>query len=371
MKFSVYTRDLLDALKPVVKCAAIKPMTPILTAVKITADDRNITFEATDHNVAASSKIPANVETDGAVCVNARYLLEVVNKLPGEVTTFFAAEKFLEVTSEGSTFDLLIFNVQDFPTPRFPTEPMIPVSKMLFKEMLSKTLFAVAKDEDRPVFKGVNLATKKTPEGAKVIQALATDTKRIAAFLGCYVRGDDTPDFNIVVPVNPLRTILAELDDDPECPVYLIPGEHFLAVKFNNFCFKTRLIDGEFPPTDKVIFFDTQGQATFFTKEFKSVIDRAKVVAKQSDYKVVILKISEDTITVTAENETCGRFSQTVEATCNGEIIIGFNFDYLSDFLNAVGTTKVNLRFNEKYDSIKMIGVGDEDYLYVVTPVRL
>ena len=42
MKFFIYTQDLIDALRPVVKSAAVKLMKPILAGVKITADGSKV-----------------------------------------------------------------------------------------------------------------------------------------------------------------------------------------------------------------------------------------------------------------------------------------------------------------------------------------
>ncbi|MBR1645235.1 MAG: DNA polymerase III subunit beta [Selenomonadaceae bacterium] len=371
MKFSVYKNDLLDALKPVAKCAALKPQTPILSGVKIVAGDGKVTLTATDFNVAAQAVIPANVEMDGEVCVSARYLLEIVNKISDEVITFDADENKLNVSSGGTNFDVPIFNAQEFPTTKFATEPAFKVRSALLKEMLTKTIFAVDKGAaGRPLFEGVNIFTKPT-DGGVLLQALATNTHRIAAFFGGHVSCDNAPDFNVVVPVNALYTILAELGGGEE-PVTIVPDGQTLIFHVNNLRLKTRLIEGEFPPVDRVLYPDTENQMYCNTGELKNAVETAKVVSKHGEYNAVTLKITNGAINVVADSNECGNFSTYVEAQATADLEIAFNADYLSDFLKTVGTRKVCMRFNGKHDPVQLFGENEDDrYIYVVTPVRV
>lgn len=368
MKFSVYTIDIRDALKSVVKCADVKNNTPILSTVKITAEDGKLTLAATDYNVAALVVVPANVEASGSVCVKAKYLFDVIGKMPEDVTTFTADENSCEITSGGALFTVLVFNPQEYPRINFPIDDGFKIQASLLKEIIRKTLFAVSNDNSRPIFNGVNLVTKFKPDSGTLLQAFATNTSRIAAFLGGHVSGEAN-DFNVIVPAKALGDIAGELNSDSS--VSIIRDGNWLTFKFDNLCYKTRLIEGEFPPTANVL--DVQGDITavFNTKEMKAALNAAKLVAKESEYKTVHLKFSENRIAITADNPDCGNFSTAVDAQCNGELEITFNVFFLTDFLNVADCTRTQMKLSNKLNPAEMRDVEGTDYLYVVTPVRV
>ena len=365
MKFTVYKNDIRDAIKLVAKCAAIKPMTPILSSVKITADNGKITLEATDFDLAAQAVIPANVEIDGAACVEARYLLEIVLKLPDDTVTFQPNDKFLEVTSGGAHFNLLTFDAADYPSPKFPTEKSFAIRSPILKKMIRQSVFAASKDDDRPIFKGVNftLADNK-------IRAVATNTHRIAVFK-TYINAD-CDSFNVVVPAPALRILEPYLSDEVSDNVTISADEKVFAVHVDNIFFSTRLIEGEFPPIERILDVEKTTTAEFLTVELKHAVDRVGLVAKTGDYHAVTLSLEPDCITLKAESETRGIVTESIEARCSDELDITFNFDYLADFLNAADAQTTLASFGGKFDPAKFVDKDDPnpEFVYVVTPVR-
>lgn len=375
MNFHVYTKDLLDCLKTVAKCADPKPQTPILSAVKISADEGKITAEATNFNLAAQVVIPANIEVGGVVCVNARYLLEVVNKLPEDVTSFTLEGNALHVSSGGQHFNLLTFDAKDFPSPKFATEPKLDIRVGVFKDILSKTIFAVSNEDGRPAFKGVNFQTKKVGEVGYSLQVFATNSHRLACYLGAQIpkRESDAEEFNIIIPPDALRMVNAAVSNNPDSFITLIHDGQTLTFKFDNVSIKTRLIEGEFPPVDGLLNDDNRTDTAIFnTLELKSALDAAKLVAKTADYNMTRLRFSENRIEIFAESFDRGNFSATVEAKCDRELEIGFNVDYLLDYLGAAHCSKVRMKYGDNVTSIKMSDpdVPDE-FVYIVTPVRI
>lgn len=376
MNFSVYTNDLVENLKPVVKCAAVKPNVPVLSAVKITADQSrgHLIFHATDFNVSAMSVIPASIYEGGEVCVDAKYLLDVAAKLPEATVTFVTRDNFLNVNSGGSIFDLLTFNTSDFPTPKFSTEPAINIRANVFKDALNKTLFAVSKGIDRPVFTGVNIRTEPIGEFGTRLRAFSTNAHRIAAFSAGIRTEDNVPDLNIVVPAKALQTINGFLDDDPESTVSLVPENKMLGIKFDNLRFKVRLIDGEFPTPEKTLVDESRDmEATFFAAEIKPVLESAKLVAKSTEYNVVTLEFGDNEITVSAQSNERGNFSSTISATCAAGLERSFNVDYLLDFVRAADCNKIRVKFGaDEYSPIELCNSDEPDrFTYVVTPLRM
>lgn len=377
MKFACYTKDLLDDLKNVAKCADPKTQTPILSAVKITADDerKRLVLEATNFKVAAQAVIPANIEVGGTVCVNARYLLEVVGKLTDDVVTFTLEGNSLRVDSGGSKFNLLTFDAKEFPTPKFAEEPELNVRAATLKDMISKTIFAVDKtDNSRPVFKGVNFQAKRAGSGY-VFQAYATNTHRIACYLGGRISANDSnvDGFNVIIPADFLRMINAAVGNNPDNFIRIIPEDQKVTFKFDNVRYSTRIIEGEFPPVDRILYDDNRtGTATFYTKELKAALEQAKLVAKNAEYNQVILQLSDNRIEVTADSNDCGNFSKGVEAKCDADLKIAFNVDYLLEYLSAATCNKICMNYGDKVTPVELADAdGFGEYIYIATPVKI
>ena len=120
MKFTCYTQDIRDALKFAVKCAATKkPDIQILIAARLTADDGKLTIATTDFNLGALVALPVNIAENGSCAVNAKFLLDVVSKFDNDTVTFDDASGRLNVQSGATSFNISVFDADDFPTPKF------------------------------------------------------------------------------------------------------------------------------------------------------------------------------------------------------------------------------------------------------------
>ena len=84
--------------------------------------------------------------------------------------------------------------------------------------------------------------------------------------------------------------------------------------------------------------------------------------------------LSKELLLISSQNAEEGEARETVETDFAGEDTdIGFNAQYLQDFLNVVGSEKVMFEFRDGNSQAQLKPVGDEkqDYKYIVMPMRL
>ena len=178
MKFTVSKKEIADALKFVNKACAVKSNTPILSGIYLSAAESRLEMQATDNTLGIIAKIPVNVEETGATVILGKKLFEVVTKLGGEIVTISTNESLVEISSEGTKYNLLKLDAEDFPKIRQEENLQsftLPQRKL--KNLIRRTYFSAdfSKDASRPIFTGVLFKS----DGERLTLA-ATNTHRLA-----------------------------------------------------------------------------------------------------------------------------------------------------------------------------------------------
>ena len=365
MKFHVYTNEIRDALKIVTKCADPKPQTPILAAVKIDVDDKKLTLSANKFDIAAQVFLPVNCEEPGSVAVNAKLLNEVVNKFGGDTITFNDENGMLGARSEATKFQLRTFEVADFPTPNFDCDGYAKVRAKFLRSILRQSSFATDKTDGHPLFQSVNLTVTD-----RTITAVATNSHRISRAVSTVSNSD--VNFIVNLPAASSKWLETALPDDFEVPVQIGSDGKSFVVKFANVAFRTRLIEGEFPPIDRLLDEEKPIVTRFNVREFKDALNRVFIISRSADYGVVTLELHEDKIVISSASADAGNVEATVQATAadDTDFIISFNGAYLLDFLNATEAKEIDARFSDKIEPAHFVEPDNDGYIYIVTPVR-
>lgn len=360
MKVIVSKSDLQDAINAVTPAVAVKSSTPILGGVFFCAENSALTVRATNFQLDITAKIPANVESAGATVTTGKFLQPIVNKLSGEIVTLESADN-LTVKSEAASFNLLTMDASDFPKPASdqPTGSF-RISGTALRKLITQTAFACGDDQTRPHFSGVHF----TVDGTN-IRAEGSDARRIA------IANDttfDSANADFIVPANTLKAFAPALVRQ----VVTVDIFHSaVAFAFDNVHFLSRLVDGTFPPVDKIIPASTATSATVDATELKAALERVRVIAKETNYKTVACIFTQDGLEISSNEQNIGRVIEHVDADVSGAVInIAFNFNYLLDGLKAAGGDRIKFGLNGELEPAALKNPDDTDFLYIVTPLR-
>lgn len=368
MKFSCYKSDLVEALSFVSRAAAVKPMTPVLSGVFIhTEGSAGVELQANNNSTGIAAKIPVNVEVPGATVVNAKRFFDFARNMPDDTITLTLEDNTLALESGGAHVDLLTMNPDDFPKIKAEEMPnTFKVRVPVLAELIRRTVYTVAKDESRPVFTGVNFIFR-----GEDITAVATDTHRLA-----FAKGKLAEDcgniFEFVIRSDTLRDLSARLDSrDAAETVTINYNGKSAAFTFNNVFVTTRIIEGQFPPYDRVIPKESVLHVKVNTAELKEAVKFVSGMSKETEYNTIKFDIARDGIDISANSPEVGGASKPVEADVDGDdLIIKFNVDYISDVLKVVTDEKLLLEFNDRYSPAKITEPGNDNFIYIATPVR-
>ena len=365
MKFTVARKEIADALKFVNKACAVKSNTPILSGIYLSAAESRLEMQATDNTVGIIAKIPVNVEESGATVLIGKYFLEIISKLTGGTVTISTNENFAEISSEGTKYNLLKLDAEDFPKIRQEENlQTFTLSQKKLKNLIRRTYFSAdfSKDASRPIFTGAlfKLDGEKLTLAATNIHRLAVMSEKVSAPID---------EVKFLVPAKILQEISAMLGDDGEIEInYTGKTANFI---FANYLVTARLIAGIYPPFERLLNEEKNIFATVEVAEFKNALERVAIIAKESEYETVALKFADNELKISATSLSIGKAEEFISAEIDGgELEIAFNVNYWLDVLKVLDAEKIVIGLTKPLAPVDVKIVGDDSFHYVVTPVR-
>ncbi|MDJ0841649.1 MAG: hypothetical protein QNK37_34395 [Acidobacteriota bacterium] len=135
----------------------------------------------------------------------------------------------------------------------------------------------------------------------------------------------------------------------------------------------TRLIDGQFPDYERVVPKENQICLEFIRLDLVRIVKRMKILSGDKS-KLVQVACSRDKVWVSLKNAS--ESAQDIIAVDyeGSELSIGFNVDYLLDFLLNMRDEKVQIRIrDEATQGLFTVSseIHDLDYKHVIMPMRL
>ncbi|MBQ3442893.1 MAG: DNA polymerase III subunit beta [Selenomonadaceae bacterium] len=368
MKFSCYKSDLTEALQFVIRAVAVKPMTPILAGIYLKAEGSMLEVQSNNFSTGIVTRIPVNTEVAGETVVSGKRFQDFVKNMPDDTITFSDEDSsnFLTIESGGAAVELLTMTASDFPKVKTPeTDQSFRIRTTALRDLIRKTAFAAAKDNDRPIFTGGSFEIK----GDK-ITLVATNTHRLA--FASEQLSESYPDSSFVVPADSLRGLMLRIDPkDIDNYVTINYSTRYLTFSFDNVFMTARLIEGQFPPYDRVIPSSSTTHVKVDTVEFRNAVEFVALMSKETEYHTVKLSFSNGGVEVSSNSPDIGGAVKNVEATIEGDDLdINFNVNYIVDVLKVIDGKELNIALNDKFSPAAFTEPGNENYIYVATPVR-
>lgn len=387
MKITVSKKDLNDALKVVLKACPVKAAVQIFTGILIDASAGRIKLQSTDNKISISSTIFATCEEEGRVVLVGKNFAAICAKLSGEnVTINYQKENSTaEIISDSAKFSLLAMNADDFPAIKnFDPEKRISFTENQFVRLIKKVAFAVATNDERPLFTCVNFNWKRDEN---TLRLAATDTHRLAAEKFVFSYSIDLDDFNVNVPAKELLAVTSSIPQTDYGNVFFGVNEKYFSIKFDNYSAAIRLVEGQFPPYEKVIPKESTTIAQISVERFKKVLERINVVAAESDYKTcrMIFEKSElddpfeesGLLKISATSNTVGKVEESFPIKLKGNSVdISFTVNNWLDALKVIDSLGVVIGLTEPLKPVDVRQTVGKDFntndkfVYIATPVR-
>lgn len=378
MDFTIDREVLLENLNIISKGLPAKSPMPILTGIKIevTSTDLYMTSSNTDISVETFiSDASLEIRKPGKTVVPGRFFIDIIRKINSKKVSFSLVEsKILVIQADRGEYKLHIMDPLDYPNIDFVTlENPLELPSELVKTFIKQTSFATAQSEKKPILTGVHLNLD-----ANKLTVTATDSFRLAQVL------IDVPDyrpFNITIPNKSLDELAKVLDNFNE-NVVLYFSVNKLLVKFKNVLFQTRLLDGNYPDTSRIIPTAFPIVLKFDKDELLDAVERVsllspreKMSASELSYSIIKLTVTEDrNVIISTTNASVGDAQEELiplDTKMNGPLTIGFSSRYLVEALRTFESSEVSLNCSEGIRPFVITGEKDLNLTQLILPVRM
>ncbi|WP_338752436.1 DNA polymerase III subunit beta [Bacillus sp. FJAT-52991] len=376
MKFSIQKDRFAQSVQDVLKAISSRTTIPILTGIKIDAGTEGIKLTGSDSDISIESFIPkeeeeillADIKQTGSVVLNARFFNEIVKKLPSDTIEIEVISSFQTVIRSGQAeFNLNGLDPEEYPhLPRIEEEEVFTLPTDLLKAMVRQTVFAVSTSETRPILTGVNWRVENG-----VLSCIATDSHRLALRQAA-VETMSGAEYNVVIPGKSLSELSKILDDSQDV-VEIVITENQVLFRAKHLLFFSRLLEGNYPDTSRLIPTDSKTKLELNAKEFLQAIDRASLLAREGRNNVVKLSmIGEEMIEISSNSPEIGKVTEQVKshAVEGEELKISFSAKYMMDALKALEGTEINIQFAGAMRPFVIRPQHDDSTLQLILPVR-
>lgn len=376
MKFIIQRDKLLQSVQDVLKAVSTRTTIPILTGIKLVTSEEGVTLTGSDSDISIESFIPSeedgtvNVEViqPGSVVLQARFFSEIIKKLPMDTVEIEVGSHNMTVIRSGkSEFNLNGLDAEEYPLlPQIEEENVFRISADLIKNIIRQTVFAVSTSETRPILTGVNWQL----ENSELI-CTATDSHRLA-LRKAKVESDNNLSCNVVIPGKSLSELSKILDDTNEL-IDIVVTENQVLFKAKNILFFSRLLDGNYPDTSRLIPSESKTTITVATKDFLQAIDRASLLAREGRNNVVKFNTFETgLLEISSNSPEVGKVVEQVQSTSvdGEELKISFSAKYMMDALKALEGTEIVVNFTGAMRPFVIKALNDDNMLQLILPVR-
>lgn len=366
MNLSINKDQLLSPLQQVIGAVEKKQTMPILGNVLIKSEGNQLNIIGTDRELELNSKTTLDQAYDVLTTLPARKLLDICKALPNDsIISLDIDENRVILKSSKSRFTLSTLPANEFPLlDELDFLFNFNVKENQFKKLIDKTSFAMAQQDVRYYLNGVMLEIESGQ-----IKIVATDGHRLA--LGS-VNGSYPVEstFQVIIPrkaVMELSRLLTTDDND----ITISVSKNHIRINLNEIVFTSKLIDGKFPDYNRVIPLDLNQQLLINKNTLKETLQRISILCNEK-YRGIRLTLENNTLNIQANNphqeeaeeEIIVEFDET-------KIDIGFNVIYLIDVLNAIETDNVKIHLKDANSSCVLSNEDNENFKYVVMPMRL
>lgn len=372
MEISVSKADLLRELTATQGVVERKTTIPILSNFLFEASDDTLTITATDLDLSLRTSCAAKVKKEGSCTVPARKLYDYVKLLPeGDISIKTLENHWVSIRSGRSNTKMVGMARANFPAlPNFPTTATAKLPADALRSLIAKTIFAVSNEESRYTLSGALMVLK--PES---ITMVATDGHRLAHI----ERPLKTPlagvsELKVLVPKKAMSELNSLLQSSEAEDVEFARDESTLFFRLGSRLLTSRQLTGQFPNYEAVLPRDNNKSVTVSCEEITGAILRVSQFADERS-GAIRMRLDQDEIKVSSSSTETGESEDTVETSYKGEAVtIGFNSQYLLDFLKAADTAEIKLEFKDAQSAGQLRPVDPKDnykYRYIVMPMRI
>jgi DNA polymerase-3 subunit beta len=363
VKFRCEREALAEALSTAGRAATGRTgALPVLSGLRLELAGDQLSITGTDLDLTIQLTLAVGGDGDGGVVLPARLATDIVRSMGAGKVEVIVEGDDVNISGGRSQFSVRPLSLDDYPKLATPSASSVTLPSAAVGEALRQVVRAASTDEARPILTGVLLTAENGG-----LRMVATDSYRLAVrdLADHEVLGADQ---KVLVPGRALNELQRLVGGGDELTMRL--GDRDATFEVGGTRLSTRLIEGEFPNYRQLIPASHPNTLTVAREPLLEAIRRVKILAK--DATPVRLQMGGDTLRLTAITQDVGNASEELDAGYEGaDLTVAFNPEYLASGVEACTADEITLSTLDSLKPAVVRGVGSDDYLYLLMPVRV
>ena len=332
------------------------------------AADGMLTVTGYDLKRAIYTKIEADVSEPGSMLINAIFLNDLLRRLQDGLINIICSERDnrISVRCGKSEYQLSGLDVDDYPEiQRFNEAQSLEIPQDVLGNMIRRSLFAVAKEETRPVYTGTLFEI-----AGNELTLVSVDGYRLARRVE-KIESSRLEDCRFIVPGFTLSDV-EKICDETDTPALIAVGDKQISFTIGNTVIISRRLEGDFLNHRTAVPENFRFIVKADRQEIISVIDRVSLVMNEKIGSPMRMIFDDNRIDCRCATPL-GKAEDVCTSEGSGEgLEIGFNDRYLTEALKAAESDEVLFCLNTSSSPcIIKAADGSENYTYMVLPVRI
>ncbi|HEY6806146.1 MAG TPA: DNA polymerase III subunit beta [Pyrinomonadaceae bacterium] len=371
MQFVVSKQNLQKELAFMQGVVERKNTIPVLSNILIeSVGESTIRLTGTDLDVTIRCDMDAEeISTPGAICVQAKKLFEIARLLPDAPVSFKKEDnEYVTVKCDRARFKLVGVARDAFP--EVPSSKSAPTKlpANVLKTFIDRTIFAITQEESRYTLSGAkfmldeNSARMVTTDGHRLAYV---ERKNVA-------KNGSSQTIDTLIPrktLAELTKLTAGFDED----ISLGVDENHIYFEIGARLLISRMLYGQFPNYEMVMPKNNDKSVEFQSSLLNHAIRRVALMADERSH-AIRFHLGENELVISSQNADAGEANETLQTDYAGEVTdIGFNAQYLQEFLNVIGDAKIEFEFKDGNSQAQLqpADQADYEYKYIVMPMRI
>jgi len=368
MRFTISREKLQEGLAAVTASIPAKTTLPVLANIMVEATDKGIRLSGTDLDIAVTTEVAADVETQGAITIPAKKLSEIARELPPAPVRIAAAGEQRVTLDCGRTH----FKILGLPRDEFPAFPNVKFTDSWrirsgdLQKLISHTAFAVSTEESRPILNGVLWELRSDR-----MRMVATNGHRLAR-MDVPTTGQGGGQADLIIPPKALEQIRRLFGGDEE--IEIGKSDNHLGFRSTTTQIYTRLIEGPYPNYEQVIPRENDKSLTADKAALAAALRRMSIVASDQTHRIR-MAFTNGACKLSVQTPDLGEAQEELSVAYEGDSLeIGFNAAYMLEILKYMPTDEVRMTFKAPERAATCEPVGWDDpasFMTLVMPLRL
>lgn len=370
MKFTIEKNILLENLNNTIKAISNKNVIPILNGIKFELTDKGLELTGSDSELTIKTFIDrkeiTNVEKEGIVIIQSKYILDIIRKMPSDLINFELVDNVrIKIYTDNNQYNLNCLDAKEYPIVKLEENKYpITINGDVLKSIINQTVFAISNQELRPLLTGLNI--KITGD---ILECIATDSYRLSKKT-IKLSNPVENDVNIVIPGKNVMELEKILTDEEPVEIHIFNNK--ILFKYKNLIFQSNLLSGTYPNTSNLIPTEFEIKSTVNLNEYFDAVDRASLLTQGKDKNIVIMKIENNNMVINSYASEIGKVEEklTVNSTENASINISFSSKYMLDALKVFKSDNVNILLNNDVKPIILKSNDDDSLIELILPIK-